>query len=131
MVLFQKMKTLGNWIRLHFANAPAVLTPGDPEGNLSPDPKKPEPAVLSGMPYFGFSKEETELLVAYVPSLKSEKIPYTYRVAAPKEPEPQFVNAVEHGRYVFKKYGCAGCHGKNAARGMPVFNKQRTSSGFS
>jgi mono/diheme cytochrome c family protein len=117
-------RTLENWIRLHFATAPSIVTPGDPEGHLSPDPKNPQPVAPSGMPYFGFNKEETEALTAYVMSLKRESIPYTYRIPAPKEPEPKFASAIAHGRYVFQKYGCVACHGKDANSGIPVFNKQ-------
>ena len=117
-------RTLENWIRLHFTANPAVLTPGDPEGHLSPDPKNPQPVAPTAMPYFGFNKDESEALVAYVSSLKREKIPYTYRIPALKEPEPTFSNAVKHGRFIFQKYGCTGCHGKNADQGIPIFNKQ-------
>jgi len=116
-------RTLENWIRLHFSTAPSVLTPGDPEGHLSPAPTDPQPVAPSAMPYFGFSDEETESLVAYVMSLKSEKLPYTYRVQAPPQKEPYFATATKRGRYVYQKHGCAGCHGKNADQGIEVFNK--------
>ncbi len=120
-------RILENWIRLHFATNPAVITPGDPEGHLSADPKNPQPVPPSAMPYFGFNHEETESLTAYVMSLKSEKsIPYSYRVTAPKEPEPQFASATQHGRYVFQKYGCVSCHGKDANHGIAVYNRQGT-----
>lgn len=118
-------RTLENWIRLHFSTDPAVLTPGDPEGHLSPDPQNPQPVAPTAMPYFGFNSGETEALTAYVMSLKSEKtIPYSFRVTAPKEPEPAFAGAVQHGRYVFQKYGCVACHGKDADHGIKVFNRQ-------
>ena len=80
-------RTLENWIRLHLSTNPAVITPGDPEGHLSADPKNPQPVAPTAMPYFGFNKEETEALVSYVTSLKTEKIPYSYRVNSIKEPE--------------------------------------------
>ena len=123
-LISKKERTLENWIRLHFATAPQVLTPGDPEGHLSADPKHPQAVAPSGMPYFGFNKEETEALVAYVTSLKREKIPYIYYREAPPKYEPVFTDAAQHGRYVFQKYGCTGCHGKNANKGIPVFNRQ-------
>ena len=117
-------RTLENWIRLHFATNPVVLTPGDPAGKLSADPKNPQPVAPTAMPYFGFSQDETEALVAYVTSLKTEKIPYSYFISAPAPPEPQFATAIEHGRYVFQKYGCVSCHGKDANHGILAFNKQ-------
>ncbi len=124
-VIEKHERTLENWIRLHFATNPAVLTPGDPEGKLSADPKKPAPVAPTAMPYFGFNPDEVEALTAYVMSLKSEKnIPYTYRVFSPKEPEPKFASAVQHGRYIFQKHGCVSCHGKDANHGIQVFNRQ-------
>ncbi|MBI2915363.1 MAG: c-type cytochrome [Elusimicrobia bacterium] len=123
-LITKEERTLENWIRLHFTTAPTALTPGDPEGHLSPDSKNPQPVAPTGMPYFGFTREESESLVAYVTSLKKEMIPYTYRIPAAKTPEPQFASSTAHGRYVFQKYGCGGCHGKNADSGIPVFNKQ-------
>ena len=117
-------RSLENWIRLHFATHPAVLTPGDPEGKLSPDPRQPQPVAPSAMPYFGFNKEQAESLVAYVLSLKREEsIPHSYRAAPAGKPEPRFAGAEAHGRYVYLKYGCAGCHGENADRGIPIYNK--------
>lgn len=124
-VLPRDERTLENWIRLHFATNPAVIVPGDPHGHLSANPLKPVPVAPTAMPYFGFNKEETEALVAYVMSLKSEKtIPYTYRKFAPKEPEPVFYSNIQHGRYVFQKYGCVSCHGKDANSGIKVYNRQ-------
>lgn len=118
-------RTLENWIRLHFTTAPSVITPGDPEGKMSADPKNPQPVAPSPMPYFGFDPAEVDAITAYVMSLKSEKtIPYTYRVFAAKAPEPRFDSAIKHGRYVFEKYGCGGCHGKDANSGISVYNRQ-------
>ncbi len=123
-LITEEERTLENWIRLHFATAPQALTPGDPEGHLSPDPKNPQPVAPSGMPYFGFSKDETEALVAFVTSLKREKIPYTYHIAAPPKRDPYYADPVQQGRHTFQKYGCTGCHGKNADHGIPIFNRQ-------
>ncbi len=117
-------RILENWIRLHFATSPAVITPGDPHGEMSSDRNNPQPVPPSPMPYFGFNKEETEALVAYVMSLKADTIPHKYHVSAPLEPEPQFANNIAHGRFIFQKYGCVSCHGKNADKGIPVYNKQ-------
>ncbi len=126
-LITKQERILENWIRLHFSTNPAVITPGDPEGHLSADPKHPQPVAPTAMPYFGFSHEETEALTAYVMSLKNDKtIPYGYRVLAQKEPEPAFASPVQHGRYVFQKYGCVGCHGKNADQGISVYNRQGT-----
>ena len=124
-LITKRERTLENWIRLHFSTNPAVISPGDPQGKLSADPKNPQPVAPTAMPNFGFNPDETEALTAYVLSLKEEKtIPHSFRVAAPKEPEPKFTNAAQHGRYVFQKYGCVACHGKDANSGIPVFNRQ-------
>ncbi len=124
-VIAENELTLENWIRLHFSTDPAVITPGDPEGKLSPNPAKPSPVAPTAMPYFGFKPDETEALVAYVMSLKSEKtIPYVYRIPAPKKPEPYFASGIAHGRYLFQKHGCVSCHGKDANSGIKVFNRQ-------
>ncbi len=112
----RKERTLENWIRLHFATAPSVLVPGDPHGHYG------DPIPPSGMPYFGFSQEEGEALVAYLTSLKIEKVPYTYRVFSPKPAEPVFASPGQHGRYVFQKYGCVSCHGKNGDKPVANYN---------
>ncbi|OGR82516.1 MAG: hypothetical protein A2901_00420 [Elusimicrobia bacterium RIFCSPLOWO2_01_FULL_54_10] len=124
-LITKRERTLENWIRLHFSTNPTVIVPGDPQGHLSADPKNPQPVPPSAMPYFGFNDRETEALTAYMMSLKEEKeIPYSYRVTALKEAEPKIDNPVKHGRYVFQKYGCVSCHGKDAEAGIPVFNRQ-------
>ena len=124
-LITRRERTLENWIRLHFSTNPAVINPGDPEGHLSADPKHPQPVAPTAMPNFGFNHDEAESLTAYVMSLKEEKeIPYSFRVTAPKEPEPQFASAAQHGRYVFQRYGCVACHGKDANSGIPAFNRQ-------
>lgn len=108
--------TIQNWIKLHFTRKPSELVPGDPKGEFG------EPIAPSGMPYFGFTEEQAEALTAYLLSLTHETIPKDYYVYASPEPEPRFASTVEHGRYVFQKYGCIGCHGQGGAEGRPNYN---------
>jgi mono/diheme cytochrome c family protein len=48
-------------------------------------------------------------------------IPAQYKVRAEPGPEPLFASKVEQGAAVFRKYGCAACHGPQGRGG--IFNK--------
>jgi len=114
-----------NWILAHLIRDPMDFVHNDPEGKYNAEPIAP-----SGMPPYylewkkdekGFNKEAIAL-TTYLLSLTHEKIPHTYYRYAPPKPEPKFAGAVEHGKYVFQKYGCAGCHGVGAQQGRRNFN---------
>ena len=108
-----------NWIRAHLVNDPAEVTPNDPFAKLNAEPIPP-----SGMPDFTgeISKDEADAIVAYLSGMtKEEVIPYRYHVTAPPAKEPQLTGAA-HGKYVYQKYGCQGCHGIDAKQGRRRFN---------
>ena len=109
-----------NWILAHLVNDPARVTPNDPFARLNAEPIAP-----SGMP--DFTKEigrlEADAVTAYLSGMtKEEVIPYRYHVPAPTPREPVFEGAKAHGRFVYQKYGCQGCHGLDAARGRRRYN---------
>ena len=108
-----------NWIRGHLVNDPAHITPNDPFAHLNTEPIPP-----SGMPDFTqeLSREDADAITAYLSGMtKEEVIPYRYYVPAPPVKESQLSGAA-HGKYVYSKYGCQGCHGLDAKQGRRRFN---------
>ncbi|MBI4376493.1 MAG: cytochrome c [Elusimicrobia bacterium] len=108
-----------NWILGHLTNDPIVVTPNDPFAQFNPEPVAP-----SGMPDF---REElghsgAEAITAYLMSMSAEQLPHRYFVPAPAKPEPRFANNLEHGKHVFEKYGCQGCHGLGGVKGRRNYN---------
>lgn len=111
--------TLPNWILAHLTNSPMDFIPNDPFAKFNKEPIAP-----SGMP--DFSKElppgGAEAITAYLLSMTEELIPSRYTVPAPPKAEPKPAGAVERGRRVYRKYGCAGCHGVDAKEGRRNYN---------
>ncbi len=108
-----------NWILGHIVNDPAEVTPNDPFAHLNAEPIPP-----SGMANFTkeIDREGADAIVAYLSGqTKEEKIPYRYHVPAPAPKEPALTGAA-HGKFVFSKYGCQGCHGIDAKQGRRRFN---------
>jgi mono/diheme cytochrome c family protein len=81
------------WIVAHFQN-PQGVSPG------------------TVMPQFNFTEQETRALTEFLLSLTDTNVVGFLRV-------PSAINPVERGRAVYKKYGCAGCHGGEAKGGVP------------
>ena len=81
------------WIIAHFRNPQAV-----------------SPGTL--MPQFNFSEQETRALTEFLLSLTDTNIVGFLKV-------PSLMTPIERGRVVYKKYGCAGCHGVEGAGGIP------------
>jgi mono/diheme cytochrome c family protein len=109
-----------NWILAHLVNDPAYVTPNDPFAQFNAEPVPP-----SAMPNFSneISPADANAIVAYLSGMtKEELIPYRYHVPARPAREPQFSDTKAHGRYVFEKAGCAGCHGVDAEMGRVRFN---------
>ncbi len=116
-----------NWMLAHLSRDPMVFVHNDPEGKYNAEPIAP-----SGMPPFyeewkngageGGISPQARALVTYLLSLSHREIPHSYYVYAAAKPEPKFGGPAEHGKFVFKKYGCAGCHGLEAKRGRRNFN---------
>jgi hypothetical protein len=123
-----------NWIRLHFIKDPWALTPGDPEAKFNSEPIAPSGMQNYTLPSAAFPDKGPELtaddataLTTYILSARTEKLPYNYYVSGPKEPkfsDLHFSSRKEAGKWVFDRYGCAGCHGLNAKGGRRNFNYQ-------
>ncbi len=117
--LGEEERTLAEWIRLHLAKDPWDLVPGDPEGKFNEEPIAP-----SGMPSFALSDEDARAVTTYVLSFAPDRIPAQYAAASPARTTPVFRTAVERGRAVYVKYGCAGCHAPDGSGGIRNFNYQ-------
>jgi mono/diheme cytochrome c family protein len=123
-----------NWIRLHFLKDPKEMTPGDPEAKYNTEPiapsgmqnfTLPSPAYPDNGPEL--SQDDATALTTFILSGRSEKIPYNYYVAGPKEAkfeDMHFSSRAQAGKWVFDRYGCAACHGLNAKGGRFNFNYQ-------
>lgn len=72
------------------------------------DPQSVSPGTV--MPRFGFTESEARALAEFVLHLREQKVALTL---------PSLMSPVERGREVFRKYGCAGCHGQDGKGGVP------------
>ena len=110
---------LQEWIYAHLSQRPSDFIPNDPFAKFNKEPIAP-----SGMPDFSEELPEggAQAITAYLMSMSDENIPMRYAVAQAPKPEPKFASAVEHGKFVFNKFGCAGCHGLEAKAGRANFN---------
>ncbi len=113
-------ETVANWVYEHFLDPQAVV-PGYPDAGV------PE----SAMPNYEFSPEEARLLTALVLNFSSEEakehrpIPARFKVpAGPPPPEPVYASTLEKGEAVYKKYGCAACHGIGGRGGIKNKNME-------
>ena len=72
-----------------------------------------EPQAVSPgsvMPQFSFTEGEARALTDFLVNLREENVALNL---------PSLMSPVERGREVFRKYGCAGCHGTDAKGGVP------------
>lgn len=83
-----------DWIMKHFRD-PQAVTPG------------------SVMPKFGFSEIQIRALTEFVLHLRDQQIALSL---------PTLLKPSERGQEVFRKYGCAGCHGQEGKGGIPNAN---------
>jgi mono/diheme cytochrome c family protein len=81
------------WINAHFRN-PAAVSPG------------------SVMPQYNFSEQEIRALTEFLLSLSDTNVIGYLKI-------PALMNPLDRGKAVFKKYGCAGCHGPDGQGGVP------------
>jgi len=81
------------WIVAHFKN-PQAVTPG------------------SVMPIFNFSEQEIRSLTEFLLALSDPNVIGFMNI-------PSQMSSVERGKAVYRKYGCAGCHGQNGVGGVP------------
>ena len=91
------------WIAAHFQN-PQAVSPG------------------TVMPQFNFNEQEIRALTEFLLSLTDTNIVGFLKV-------PSAVNPIERGKAVYKKYGCAGCHGPDAKGGVPNPNAKTAQQG--
>jgi mono/diheme cytochrome c family protein len=111
--------TLANWIKLHLIQDPAIAVPGDPKGEFNTEPIAP-----SAMPPYLLDDKDANALTAYVLGLNRGNIRPQFLTLRPAAQEPSFGSSVQHGRFVYEKYGCAGCHGPEARGGVRNYNYQ-------
>jgi mono/diheme cytochrome c family protein len=81
------------WIVAHFRN-PRAVTPG------------------SVMPQFNFSEQEIRALTEFLLLLSDPNVVGFLKI-------PALMNPIDRGNLVFKKYGCAGCHGRDGVGDVP------------
>jgi mono/diheme cytochrome c family protein len=81
------------WIMEHFRN-PQSVSPG------------------SVMPQFDLTEQQVRALTEFLLSLSDPNLVGYIKV-------PSMMTPVERGKAVFKKYGCAGCHGQEGKGGIP------------
>ncbi|MBI3547687.1 MAG: c-type cytochrome [Elusimicrobia bacterium] len=108
------------WIEAHLTNVPMSFIPNDPHAQYNKEPIAP-----SGMPDFTqeIKHEGADAITAYLLSMSEEEnIPHKYHVIREAKPEPKFASAGDHGKFVFKKYGCAACHGLEGVAGRRNYN---------
>jgi mono/diheme cytochrome c family protein len=79
------------WMMQHFRD-PQAVTPG------------------TVMPKFGFTETEARALTEFLIHLREQNAMLNL---------PSLMDPIERGRGVFRKYGCAGCHGQDAKGGVP------------
>ncbi|MBI4051361.1 MAG: cytochrome c, partial [Elusimicrobia bacterium] len=107
------------WIEAHMTKDPISFIPNDPKAEFNTEPIAP-----SGMPpyYKELKESEAKAITTYLLSMSNRPIPRDYYVYTPPKPAPKFSGAVEHGKYVYHKYGCQACHGLEAKKGRRNFN---------
>jgi mono/diheme cytochrome c family protein len=84
------------WMMQHFGD-PQSVTPG------------------SVMPKFGFTETETRALTDFLLHLRERNVSSSLSA---------LIVPVERGREIYRKYGCAGCHGPDAKGGVPNPNSK-------
>jgi mono/diheme cytochrome c family protein len=72
------------------------------------EPQSVSPGTV--MPKFGFNEAEARALTDFLMHLREQQVALSI---------PSLMDPVERGRSVFRKYGCAGCHGVEAKGGVP------------
>jgi mono/diheme cytochrome c family protein len=72
------------------------------------DPQTLSPGTV--MPRFGFAESEARALVDFLVNLRDQKAALSL---------PSLMTPEDRGHDVYRKYGCAGCHGPDAKGGVP------------
>jgi mono/diheme cytochrome c family protein len=84
------------WMMQHFRD-PQSVTPG------------------SVMPKFGFTEAEARALTDFLIHMREQAVALSL---------PSLMTPAERGKEIFRKYGCAGCHGSDAKGGVPNPNSK-------
>ena len=106
------------WMMRKLKN-PRLLNPGVRPERLPPGEEEVFP---SAMPNFGLSDDEIRAITVYLTSLNGADLPVSYTTPAQPEPPPAYTSDVERGETVFKKFGCAACHGIGGVGGRRNWN---------
>jgi mono/diheme cytochrome c family protein len=77
------------------------------------DPKAVSPGTV--MPQFGFTEDEARALTDFLVHLREKQVAMSL---------PSAMTPVERGHEVYRKYGCAGCHGPDGKGGVPNPNSK-------
>lgn len=77
------------------------------------DPQTVSPGTV--MPGFGFTETEARALTDFLLHLREGNLASTL---------PSVMSPIERGREVYRKYGCAGCHGSEGKGGVPNPNSK-------
>ena len=72
------------------------------------EPQSVTPGTV--MPRFGFTEAEARALADFLVHLREQTVALSL---------PSLMGPVERGREIYRKYGCAGCHGLEARGGVP------------
>ncbi len=72
------------------------------------DPQAVSPGTV--MPRFGFTESEARALTDFLVHLRDQKVALAL---------PSLMSPVERGQEVFRRFGCAGCHGPDGKGGVP------------
>ncbi len=81
------------WISAHFKN-PEAVSPG------------------TVMPQFNFTEQETRALTEFLLSITDTNVVGFLKI-------PSLMTSVDRGKALYKKYGCAGCHGPEGEGNIP------------
>lgn len=79
------------------------------------DPQAVSPGTV--MPKFDFTEQEIRALTEFLLSLSDPNVVGYVKL-------PVWTTPIERGKAVYRKYGCAGCHGPNAEGGVPNPNSK-------
>ena len=107
-----------HWLMTKLRN-PRTLNPGVTPDRLPPGEEEVFPTA---MPHFGLTEDEVQALTAYLLGLTAADFPASYVTHPAPEPAPTYASAVERGKAVFEKFGCAACHGIGGVGGRRNWN---------
>ncbi len=100
------VESVQNWVYEHFKDPQAVVQ-ADPAIDIH------FPSDMPNAEQLGMSDDDVRAVTTYVMSLNGEKVFSKYVFpATPEKERTSFASTVEKGRYLFRRLGCIGCHGR-------------------